>query len=102
LLLKDKYAIFNEECQYARWHRPHIKNTYYVDPRCEIERLHALGFGNVRIFALNGTEIKTVAQLNKSRDPWLYFMCQARDGMQAVEERQQSTLQIPGSFDESV
>jgi len=67
-LLKRKFAIFNDGAlNFRLW-------TYYVEPRHQIEQLHAVGFTDVRVFSLSdGSEIKTMELLDENRDSWLYF-----------------------------
>lgn len=51
-------------------------NVYYVKPLYQIEQLHRAGFANARVFSLSkGLEIDP-PELDKNRDPWLYFVCQ--------------------------
>ena len=72
-LLDQEYAILNDGAHGWRL------STYYVDPRYQVEQLHATGFANVRFFSLaSGAEIGSVEQLENNRDPWLYFLCEAK------------------------
>lgn len=50
--------------------------TYYVNPIKQIEQLLQCNFQNIRVFGLDGKEIKSV-ELEKRSDPWLYYFCEA-------------------------
>jgi ubiquinone/menaquinone biosynthesis C-methylase UbiE len=71
-VLNQEYAILNDGA-----HDWRLKN-YYVDPRYQVEQLHATGFANVRFFSRNGAEIASVEQPERSHDSWLYYLCEAK------------------------
>ena len=52
-------------------------STYYVRPQEQLEQLSS-GFTAVRIFALNGDELKNQIDLTINEDPWLYYLCELR------------------------
>lgn len=71
-LLNQDYAILND------WVYGRRLSTYFVKPRCQIEQLTGIGFSNLRYFSLKtGIEISS-AQLENNRDPWLYYLCEAK------------------------
>jgi len=51
--------------------------TYYVRPYVMLNQLLAVGFRNVRVFSLDGTEIRSTENVRLNRDRWLYYLCQA-------------------------
>jgi SAM-dependent methyltransferase len=50
--------------------------TYYIRPACQIEALEAKKMNLVAAFACNSTEPFSIAELNASEAPWIYYLCQ--------------------------
>jgi len=67
--LKNMHAVF---CDGVHEFRVQL---YYIQPRYQIEQLQEAGFTDVRVFSLDGYEVKSGAELDQNRDQWLYFMC---------------------------
>jgi len=70
--LKHKFAVFIDGAPVSA---PYTLQTYYIRPRYQIKQLWAAGFTEVRVFSMNGQEIKSYTELDRNRDLWLYFMC---------------------------
>jgi ubiquinone/menaquinone biosynthesis C-methylase UbiE len=51
--------------------------NYYIRPEQQIRQLAEIGFQNVRIFSLNGEEIKDWSNSQLVTDQWLYYLCEA-------------------------
>jgi ubiquinone/menaquinone biosynthesis C-methylase UbiE len=70
-LTKRDYAWIRDEA-----HAFSLK-TYYIKPLKQVEQLEALGFENIRIFRLDGSEVAPGSDLSALRDGWLYYLCTA-------------------------
>lgn len=55
--------------------------NHYIKPAEQIRQLCATGFDNVRVFALNGSEVDDDAYVAVMQDPWIYYVCQKVQGM---------------------
>jgi ubiquinone/menaquinone biosynthesis C-methylase UbiE len=49
--------------------------TYYVDPREQVEQLKQVGFRGTRLFSENGKEV-TLASRRLNKDTWVFYLCQ--------------------------
>jgi ubiquinone/menaquinone biosynthesis C-methylase UbiE len=53
--------------------------TYYIKPLKQVEQLEELGFEDVRIFRLDGSEVAAGSDLGTLRDGWLYYLCTGKN-----------------------
>ena len=67
---EQKYLIFNDGV-----HNFGLE-TYYITPKKQIKQLIDLSFSNIKVFGLfDGREIQNSANLQSTKDPWLYYLC---------------------------
>lgn len=65
-----EYAIFNDGVHNYRL------QTFYIKPIEQIKQINENGlFKDVRVFSLNGGEIKSETELKSIEDRWLYYLC---------------------------
>ncbi len=64
---KKPHAVLNDG------DRHFTLRTYYIQPSVQVEQLEKLGFKNIRLFGLDGTEVTDYSQLNE--DSWVYYLC---------------------------
>jgi len=65
---KEPYLLLNDGAHDFRL------ITHYIKPEEQVKHLTTLGFGNIRVFSLDGKEIMP-ANLTDAKDYWLYFLC---------------------------
>ena len=64
------YAIINDGSHdYQSWH-------YYIRPQAQIRQLIAYGFGNIRLFAVDGRELTSPEAVAAETGYMIYYLCQ--------------------------
>jgi SAM-dependent methyltransferase len=69
--LEEDYALLNDMAERYRL------LTYYIDPETQIAQLDRLGFGQVRVFSLEGTEVVLENVIRRPTDYMLHFVARA-------------------------